>query len=193
MPMKITIEFLQGEYLHLRKDKIFLRSLTKDDINSQYLSWMNDPEITRYTASRNRHNNYQSLLAYLGKHDNRTSFQLGIFVGDGELNIGNFSIICDLHNLIGRTNVLIGDKEWWGTGIVLQARALILEFLFLHMGIYKVCGTPLSKNRPAIFNYQKQGFTVEGVERDQVLLGDGSRSDVIHFAMFKKQFLAHRK
>ena len=34
-------EFVQGS-------RVYLRPLERDDLNARYLSWLNDPEVTRY-------------------------------------------------------------------------------------------------------------------------------------------------
>ena len=56
------------------------------------------------------------------------------------------------------------------------------------MDIFKVTGTPLATNISAIFNYKKQGFVVEGIQKDHVMLSDGTRTDVIQFAIFREAY-----
>ena len=85
--------------------------------------------------------------------------------------MGNISIRCDLANKTASTGVLIGDKSVWGSDVVIKARRLVLKFLFDDMDIFKVTGTPLSRNIPALFNYKKQGFIIEGIKKIRCFLG----------------------
>lgn len=178
----------KGKSLRLDSGEFYLRSLTEDDITPQYIAWMNDPDILAFINSRNRKNNYDTIHAYVKRHDNCSNFHLGIFVKETDEHIGNYSIHCDENNKTAITHVLIGDKNWWGKAVVLKTREMVLSFLFDERNFFKVCGTPLSKNIPAVFNYKKQGFVVEGILKNQVLLKDGSRCDVVQFALFRDDF-----
>ncbi len=179
---------LDGQGLFIKNGDITIHSLTEKDVSNVYLSWMNDPEILRYISSRNKINSRENIKKYVAKFDNVSSFHLGIFVCDNSKHVGNISVHCDVNNKVASTGVLIGDKALWGSDIVVRSRFLILQFLFEKMDIFKVTGTPLATNLSAIFNYKKQGFVVEGIQKDHVMLSDGTRTDVIHFAIFREAY-----
>lgn len=42
-----------------------------------------------------------------------------------------------------------------------------------------------------IYNYKKQGWTFEGAEKEHIIL-DGRRVDLLHFAMFRSEWLKRR-
>ena len=174
--------------LYLHDDQIFLRSLSVSDVTEEYVEWMNNPEIIQFIGSRNKNNSRENIEKYVAKFDNKSAFHLGIFIKEPERHVGNISIHCDLANKTASTGVLIGDKSVWGSDIVIRARRLVLKFLFEDMDIFKVTGTPFSRNIPALFNYKKQGFIIEGTQKDQVLLADNTRVDLVLFAMFRCQY-----
>jgi RimJ/RimL family protein N-acetyltransferase len=85
--------------------------------------------------------------------------------------------------------VMIGDKDYWGQGVVLEARARILDFIFAELPIDKVSGGCYQTNGPAIFNYQRQGWKVDGIRKAEHL-DRGRRVDTILFAMFREDWLS---
>lgn len=174
--------------MYLHDDQIFLRPLSVSDVTEEYVKWMNTPDIVQFIGSRNKNNSKENIEKYVATFDNKGSFHLGIFIKESEHHVGNISIRCDLANKTASTGILIGDKSVWGSDVVIKARRLVLKFLFDDMDIFKVTGTPLSRNIPALFNYKKQGFIIEGIQKDQVLLGDNTRADLVHFAMFRCQY-----
>lgn len=61
--------------------------------------------------------------------------------------------------------VIIGDRSWWGKGVVVECRREIIRFLFETVGCRRVWGTPSARNLPSVFNYQALGFKSEGILR----------------------------
>jgi RimJ/RimL family protein N-acetyltransferase len=91
-------------------------------------------------------------------------------------------------------NLVIGDKSYWGKGVVNEVRASLLDEFFERQGIEKAFGTPLARNFPAVFNYKAQGWKLEGVLRGQCKsIVDGSRLDQYHFGMLRDEWRARRR
>ena len=86
---------------------------------------------------------------------------------------------------------MIGDREYWGSQVVIETRAAILDFLFDDVGIVKVTGKPYSDNAAAIYNFKVQGFTAEGILKSQHISGD-RRVDGILFGMQKEEWITRR-
>ncbi len=168
--------------------RFVLRCLTEDDVTDRYISWLNDPEVTRYLQARNSKHNHDSTLAYVKNHNNIDKFLFGIFDKSKDMHIGNFSLSVSLVHKTGIQGVMIGDKEYWGQGVILEARAGLLDICFGELGLFKVNGLPLASNLPAVFNYKRQAWVVEGIQSKQYLC-DGKRVDGIHFSMFRDFWL----
>ncbi len=89
--------------------------------------------------------------------------------------------------------MIIGEKGWWGKGVVNEARAALLDHFFEQRGMAKACGGPLSRNFPAIFNYKAQGWIYEGTLRGQFRsVVDGSRIDQLRFRLFPDEWRTKR-
>ena len=170
--------------MQLETDRFLIRSLSEKDVSEQYLRWLQDEEVIRYLAARNRKNTRSEIIRYVNKHDDTSSFHLGIFHKQTKSHIGNFSVYYDSVHKTAQINVMIGEKEWWGKGTVLEARTAVMDFIFDNLGAYKVWATPFARNFAAVHNYLRQGFKKEGVFKEHKKINSDDRGDIIQFAMF---------
>jgi [ribosomal protein S5]-alanine N-acetyltransferase len=159
-----------------------LRPLTLDDASECYLAWLNDPMVTRFLEVRFRRNTMDDVKSYIDSHDGKNAFLYGIFTKLGD-HIGNFSLRIDPHNSIGTLGVMIGDRAHWGNDVVLETRSCVLDHAFDDLRLHKVCGACLATNVPAIYNYRRQGWQMEGVRREHAFVCDGKWVDIVMFGM----------
>ena len=94
---------------------------------------------------------------------------------------------------LAQTNVVIGEKEFWGQSVVIETRAAIIDFLFDRMNMEKIWGRPIARNMPAIFNYKAQGFRTEGVLHKHLRDPSGKRIDQIMFGLLRDEWRARRR
>ena len=181
-----------GDPVRIETERYVLRSLTPDDVTERYLAWLRDPDVTRYMNARFDDATAESLRRFVASHDDRDSFLLGIFVREGDVHVGNLRAECNLRHGHCFTGTMIGDRDYWGKGVVLEARAAFLDFLFGPVGVLKACGMIYADNAAGVFNYQSQGWVVEGILRNHVVSGD-RRSDVIQFALFRDDWHTRRE
>lgn len=88
--------------------------------------------------------------------------------------------------------VLVGDLDWWGKGLVLEIRPRLFDFLFEDVGIRKIVGAPLSFNYPSIFNYQRLGFQHEGTIRHYHHYPNGEIVDLLYFGLLREEWAAFK-
>jgi RimJ/RimL family protein N-acetyltransferase len=178
----------RGEPVRLETPRFILRSMRAADATPRYLGWLQDPEVNRYLNCRFEEHTLESLAGYIRSHDDRSRFLLGIFCKESGRHVGNLAASCALRDETAELGVMIGDRAYWGRGVVIEARGAVLDFLFQELGMYKVFGVTAAKNVPSLFNYRQQGYQREGVFRDQ-LLRDGERVDTVRFAIFRDDWL----
>ena len=163
-----------------------------EDVTDRYIAWARDPELMENLNMPARTVTHSQLQRYIKSFDNRTKFHLGVFAQPENLQIGFFTIYVDNKNRSAQTNVVIGDRDYWGKGVVLEARAAIIDFLFDVIDMEKIWGTPYERNFPSIFNYKAQGFTCEGVLRKHMVNVQGKRVDQYVFGLLREEWLARR-
>lgn len=178
-----------NKYLELTTNNFFLRSINENDISEEQLLWLKDKQVNRWLNSYHKKHTVKSMKKYIKKFDNSNSFHLGIFLKNKKKQIGYFSILIDHFHKVAEIRVLIGEKKWWGKGVVLECRKAIIDWLFYDLKLYKIFGSPLVKNIAAVFNYQKQGFKCESILREHRLMNYSDRCDVAIFSIFRKDWI----
>ncbi len=179
----------QGRPIHISTERFLLRSLTAADISDRWGGWSDDAEIVQPLNIAKRRLSKDDLRRYVARFDNENSFLVGVFTKAMPLHIGFFVIDVNRMHATASFNLVIGDKSYWGKGVVNEARAALLDEFFDNRGIEKAYGTPLARNHPAVFNYKAQGWKLEGVHVGQCRsVADGTRLDQYHFGMLRSDW-----
>lgn len=182
-----------GQSVRLSTPRFIIRSMTRADVTRDFLRWQNDPELCAGQNLPRKATNRINATQTVEKADNRRIFYLLICASIAELPIGFYAVRADPKHLFAETMVVIGNKDYWGKRVVLETRAVLIDFLFEQLGIQKITGRPHARNLASIFNYKAQGFTMEGVLRQQLTsVVDGSRLDQIEFGLLKDEWQAHK-
>lgn len=178
---------------NLQTKRFRLRSLKPADASDRWRGWIRDPAVMDPLNAPTRDLSRHDLANYIAAHDDDSRFLIGIFDKTSGGQIGFFSIEVDRGHRLATFNVVIGEKDWWGKGVVNEARAALLDFFFESRGIEKACGMPLARNFAAVFNYKAQGWRHEGTLRGhrRLLAGD-SRLDQYQFGLLRREWLARR-
>jgi RimJ/RimL family protein N-acetyltransferase len=89
--------------------------------------------------------------------------------------------------------VLIGEKNWWGKGVVTEVRESIVEDCFERLKLERVWAQAHVRNLPSVYNHRKLGFVHEGTLRSATIAGDGARVDMLVFGMLRAEWSARRQ
>jgi [ribosomal protein S5]-alanine N-acetyltransferase len=179
----------QSKLIKLRTKRFALRTLRQDDASESWLAWLQDPEVMDPLNLPARKMTLADIRSYIASFNNDSRSLVGIFERAGKTLIGFFMIEVDhIHRLV-TFNVLIGDKAWWGKGVVNEARAALLDHVFKEWKMEKACGAPFARNFAAILNYKAQGWRHEGTLRShRVSLIDGTRTDQFQFGLLRSEW-----
>jgi len=183
----------RGRPVLIETERFHLRSLKPVDVSERWLGWLKDPEVVHPANAPVRHLSREQLAKYIASFDNNQNYLIGIFDKTSRIQLGFFYIDVDTAHDTATFNVIIGEKSWWGKGIVNETRGALLDYFFDRLGMGKICGGPLSRNFPAIFNYKAQGWIYEGTLRGQFKsVVDGSRLDQLRFRLLPGEWRAIR-
>lgn len=171
---------------------IYLRALEESDLEGSYLSWLNDPEVTRYTTTGLFPQTKEKLRAFYQKiSSDPTAVYFAIADKKTHAHIGNVKL--DKIDWINRRcefGILIGEKRYWGKGIGKEATRLAVEYAFTKLNLNKVCLSVVETNVAAVKCYRSVGFKQEGVLEE--MHHDHTRNKyVAHlvFGLLKRDFL----
>jgi RimJ/RimL family protein N-acetyltransferase len=179
----------KGRPILLETARFSLRSLKPSDASERWMNWLKDPEIMGPLNAPIQRWTAQQLMAHIASADNNERYLIGIFDLASKVQIGLYMVDVDLFHHRANFNTVIGEKSWWGKGVVNETRSALLDEFFSNRGIEKATGMPLARNFPAVFNYKTQGWRHEGTLRGHCLsILDGSRLDQYLFGLTKQQW-----
>lgn len=176
--------------IFLRGQRVYLRELTPDDASPQYLSWLNNAEITKYLSQKPGLTK-DGLRRYIEEQcSHPSSLLLGIFLISGDCHIGNIRMHkIDFHYGTAEIGILVGDQETQGRGIGYESLFLLFKFAFDAVGLRRLTLGAIDGNVRAIRLYEKLGFVLEGRLRGHAVV-DGKPVDALRFGLLKEEFFA---
>ena len=174
--------FLVGE-------RLYLRPLQESDVNEEYLSWLDDYEVTRYLETGRFPGSLVSVRKYLERFQHTTTdFLFAIIDLGSNSHIGNVTLNhVNWVDRIADTGLMIGRKKFWGKGYASEAWSLVIEYAFHRLGLRKIIAGAVVDNEASIGALKKLGFKIEGTLRRQVLV-DGEYRDTVSLGLFRNEF-----
>lgn len=175
--------FLEGE-------QIFLRPLSREDLEGNYINWLNDPEVAKYNShyrlpyTRERAEEYLTI-----KNKATNEIFLAIVEKNSHKHVGNITL--KNINWIDQSAefaIVLGERDCWGKGYSKEAAKLICQHGFFRLNLKRIyCGTSkenLPMQRLAVF----LGMKEEGCSR-QALYKQGVFYDVINYGVLAEEFI----
>lgn len=172
-------------------DKIILRSVTINDATDEYVSWLNDKEVTQVLATITYPYTMEMLHDYISsilRDDRNCMFMIldkATEQAVGTIKISNIEKVNGTCNL----GIMIGNRNFWGGGFGKEALRMTIDYAFNVLKIRKICDSIHSNNPRALATDLKIGFSVEGVLKEQFWHeGEGRYLDKILIALFAKDW-----
>ncbi|MBY8979717.1 MAG: GNAT family N-acetyltransferase [Candidatus Lokiarchaeota archaeon] len=163
--------------------------------NSKWVSlickWQNDPKVRHYARnlwpltieevkkwfepSPDKHTREFVVFTIYHKRDKRPIGSVGF----GRINWVNRNA-----NIFAT----IGELEYWGKGIVVEASKLLIKYGFTELNFHKIYAGVYSPNARSLRAAAKLGFQKEGIIKESVYV-DGRYLDEHKFALFKRDWI----
>jgi RimJ/RimL family protein N-acetyltransferase len=170
-------------------ERVVLRALEETDLD-HCMSWVNDPQVTHFLSSFLFPVSRSAELAFIqraARGDDPHNRVLAICLHDGTYlgNIGLHRI--DYRNGTAEVGLVIGARQYWGQGYAREALLCLMQFAFNQLGLRKLTLRVFADNQRALRLYQRCGFQVEGVLKEQHF-AHGRYLDEVHMACFARDF-----
>jgi RimJ/RimL family protein N-acetyltransferase len=168
---------------------VILRPLERADLNERYLSWLNDPEVTRYTETGTFPSTAEDLENYYRSvTGSKNDVMLAVVDKKSGRHVGNVKLgpihWVHRHATFG---ILIGEKDFWGKGVGLEATQLMVEYGFQRLNLHRIDLGVFAEHDAAVKCYEKAGFKVEGRMREDLFL-DGEYKDRLRMGMLRSEY-----
>jgi RimJ/RimL family protein N-acetyltransferase len=161
--MKLDQAFLTGE-------RVFLRTLTRADVEGPWLHWFNDQQNTQYMYNGTFPPSADTQMKYLEQvAGSRTHLVLAICLVDDQRHVGNVGLH-DIDAFTGRAElgIILGDRSVQRKGIGAEAVRLIVAHGFDRLNLHKVYLRVEEGNTAARACFERAGFRVEGTLREEI-------------------------
>ena len=142
----------------LETPRLFLRTLVPNDVNDDYVSWLNDPEINRYLLTKSA--TRESLRQYIAdKRAAADALFLGIFLKPALRMIGTIKLepihVAEKNATIA---IMIGDRASQGRGYGPEAMQALIAYTFDTLKLEEINLGVIAEHTGAIRAYEKVGF-----------------------------------
>ena len=174
--------FIQGE-------RCYLRPLTREDLDGNWGSWLNDPEVTRHMFRGAFPESEESNKAFYELVRNSPNdLVLAIAAADDDVHVGNVGLHrIDWVNRSAEFGILVGEKEYWSRGIGSEATEAIVRHGFDKLNLHRIWLGVFADHDGAIKVYERIGFKTEGRLREAILR-DGDAQDQLIMGLLAHEF-----
>ena len=170
----------------IKLENIELRILESKDVNSVYVSWLNNKQIVKFTEQKGMVHSLESVKQYVNeKFLSENEYLFGIY--KKSKHIGNIKLgPVDFVHKTAEISFFIGQVDEWGKGIMTKVINKLVTHAFENLGIEKISAGCYDENLGSKKVLIKCGFKIEGIKVKQVILNN-ERIDVIIFGIISEQ------
>ena len=135
--------------INLETERLKLINFTDEMISNEYLSWLNDKSLMKFSEQRHKTHDFDSSLKYLNSFKGSDNLFLGIFTKKNNIFIGTITAYLDKHNSVVDFGILIGSSKAKSKGYGLEAWKALTEF-YLKFPVRKITAGTMASNKGMI-------------------------------------------
>ena len=146
----------------MKKNILKLRRIKYTDLSSDWVRWLNDKVVTKYSEKRFQRHTIKSQKDFLrNKLKSKSSLLFGVFFSDKHLGNIELSDISQIHKHC-EIRYFIGKKDYWNKGIGAKSINKALNVAFNKLKLKKIYAFTYSNNLASQKVLKKNGFNIEG-------------------------------
>ena len=172
--------------MNLIGNSIRLREMGKNDLEFK-VRWFNDPLVNKTLILSEKINRKKTARWFEKAVQDPSRLDLVIETLDGNpLGIIGF-VNMDPNHRTAESFIVIGEKDYWGKGIMIEAMSLLLKWSFHTLALDKIWALALPDNIASIITMKKLGYQIEGTLRQEKCLA-GKRVDILRMGLLRCDF-----
>jgi len=172
-----------AEFKVLSGSKVLLCPFEAADINAEYIGWLNDPEVVKYSNQRFARHTRESCLRYFHSFEGSPNMFISVRRRDNDSAIGTMTAYVSPQHQTVDIGILIGSRAMWGSGLGQDAWNTLINWFIKQSGIRKLTAGAMRCNAGMVKLMKRSGMTLEAIRPAQELL-DGVPQDMVYFAKF---------
>jgi RimJ/RimL family protein N-acetyltransferase len=151
------------------------------------VKWYNDPEIRQTLILDEVLELEKTKQWFEAVRDAASRLDLMIET-EASLPIGQISLVnIDARHQTAEIVLVIGEKTYWGKGVMLEAESLLIGWAFETLGLRKIWAQTRPENIASLITMKKLGFQIEGTLRSAKIIA-GQRIDILHLGLLPEDF-----
>jgi RimJ/RimL family protein N-acetyltransferase len=158
---------------------------TERFLTPQYVAWLNDPEVVRFSTQRHRMHTLESCRSYWQSYAGTPHRFWAIVERERGLgHIGNMNAHIDPHDRVADIGILVGNRDAWRQGYAREAWLAVCGHLFAAVDIRKITAGTCACNAAMLALMKTTGMVDDGRRIRQTLV-EGREEDIVHAALFR--------
>lgn len=173
----------------IETDRLILRRFTTEDAQAMYENWASDPEVTRF-LTWSPHANVEitrsTLEDWTPRYAQMDYYQWAIVPrASANAPIGSIAVVAH-HDMVKSAEIgyCIG-RAWWHRGIMSEALAAVIDFLFDEVGMNRIAALHDVNNPNSGKVMKKCGMRYEGTHRQAARNNQGI-CDIAEYAILSQ-------
>ena len=167
-------------------DHIVLRPLIKADIENR-VKWFNDPDVRKSLIVSEQFELDKTIRWFekIQANDSRVEF---VIETSQKKTVGVVGLAgIDSTHRTAEIYIVIGEKEFWGKSVMLEAECLLIDWAFNSLDLEKIWAESRPENIASLITMKKIGFQVEGTLRNEKIV-NGQRTTVLRLGLLREDF-----
>lgn len=154
-------------------------------LTDAYVSWLNDPDIVRYSRQRHRTHTGESNQRYVRAFTKAGNLFWAIEdKTDDFAHIGNITVTIDKIDGVADIGILIGRAQSFGKGHGFAAWIAVMDYLKTRDEVAKISAGCMDGNRAMVRIMEKSGMIFEA-RRPAHFAFEGGRADALYYGVVK--------
>ncbi|MBK9622106.1 MAG: GNAT family N-acetyltransferase [Candidatus Obscuribacter sp.] len=170
-----------------------LPPITAAHVTDDYLCWLNDKHLMRFSRQRLRHHTRETSIAYQQTFVGTANHLWAIEATDSGELMGTINTYVDSQSLVADIGIMVGNPSARGRGLGKAAWGLVMAFLFNDLGMRKVTAGTVGGNIAMQKIAEHWQMRLEATLREQELIDD-KPYDILRYGILKREWtsLPHR-
>ena len=187
----INFSSIKSKNLKIYGNKIYLIMLSELNISHRYLLWLNDKEVNKFSSRNGKTFTENEISNYvLNCNQSDTKLLMGIYDTALSVHIGNVLLIADYEKSCINISNLIGEKDYWSKGYVVDADKHLMHFCFNYLKVKKFSMGNFSKNRASTLKSSALGAKIINIKENINSKFDFDKK-IINFELMPKDFYSN--
>ncbi|MFV9482467.1 GNAT family N-acetyltransferase [Christiangramia sp. ASW11-125] len=175
-------------------ERIYLRKIEINDITDRVMDWFEDKELMEFYTNSKKTITKETLIQSIKSGEEKGNlYTYGIFTNDEDILIGTIKLgPINFNHRISDLVILLGDRNYLGKGLAVEAIKVGNELAFEEFDIRKLFGGMYESNVPSIKAYTRAGWLVEGNLKG-FYLHNGQNEDRILVGCFNPKYFSNEE